>query len=534
MAAEALPLTTIGIIILISIVFSIFIRKLGQNEVIGFIVAGFLLGPFFLGFLHPDDQLVVGFAELGLFVLLFYLGIELSLKEFLAAGSTIFGFAIIDMLLTSGIGAFVMLSLGYSPLLAVIIGVMIFCTSTAVVGKFMITHDMESNAAAKNVHSILILQDFLGILLLVLVTSSSPGTSILGLAGDAVAFAVAAFFAVYHLSRIVEQWMKANGFGHTEITLYALGVGLVCATLANVIGLSTAIGAYFAGFALSETESGQRIKKDVGFLRDFFLVFFFFGFGTSLFYDPEAKAIALPSADVLLYLAAIALVLAIVAIIAHALTARVLGKVFNISPEDSSLMAILLTPLGEFLVIIVTVTGGILSGAEKAFLGPLAFMLILITIFIFQPLYNRRQLHREFFSKIPQIPRPVGFSHATQASYAMKQAQEAALNFFVVLCFAWVSVLFFEELPNFGVPIVHSREVTSVLLFIFFAIVPLRRGISAFSRLIHALMGKTPVPQIHETIAPTPPVPSVQAALKRVKGKSSSGRNAKGKKRRKK
>ncbi|MCX6798701.1 MAG: cation:proton antiporter, partial [Candidatus Diapherotrites archaeon] len=220
MVVEVLPLTTIGVIILIALGFSVFIKKLGQNEVIGFIIAGFLLGPFWLNFLHPSNPLVTGFAELGLFVLLFYLGIELSLKEFLAAGNAIFGLALIDMTLTTGLGALVMLLLGYDILFAFVVGIMLFSTSTAIVAKFLIDKNLLHNMAAKISLSILILQDFLGVLLLVLVTSiSAGGGGALGLAIAALVFAVSTFYAVHHLSKFVEAWMRRNGFGHTEITL---------------------------------------------------------------------------------------------------------------------------------------------------------------------------------------------------------------------------------------------------------------------------------------------------------------------------
>ena len=158
--ALVLPLTTIGVIIILALCFSLFIRKLGQNEVIGFIVAGFLLGPFFLKFLSPTDPLILGFGELGLFILLFYLGVELSLKDFLKSGAAVFGLAIVDMTLTAGIGTLILILLGNSVLFSVIVGVMLFSTSTAIVAKFIINNKLLDNSAAKVSLSILILQDF--------------------------------------------------------------------------------------------------------------------------------------------------------------------------------------------------------------------------------------------------------------------------------------------------------------------------------------------------------------------------------------
>ncbi|HNV01224.1 MAG TPA: cation:proton antiporter [archaeon] len=486
--ALVLPLTTIGIVIIIALFFSIFIRKLNQNEVIGFILAGFLLGPFWLNFLNPTDPLVVGFAELGLFILLFYLGVELSLKEFLGAGSTIFGLAIIDMGLTMGLGLLILLALGHNFLFGLIVGIMLFSTSTAIVAKFIIDNKLLDNAAAKISLSILILQDFLGILLLVFITtlSSSSTASPASLAIAAVVFAVSAFYAVYHLSKLVENWLSSNNFGHTEMTLYALGVGLIVATLATFIGLSSTIGAYFAGFALSETKAAGKIKKDVGFLRDFFLVFFFVGFGTTLFYDTSVHEIVLPTVGEFLFIFGLALVLSFGAILAHSLSSRIFGSIFGISSEDASLSAILLSPLGEFVIIIATVaiSSSVLSPSEAKLISPLAFLLIIVTLILFQPMFRFRTIHQKLFSLIPRIPQsPKKSNVLPHTDYTLDQLKEIALSIFVILCFAIITIILYNDLPKFGVPILYSRQITSIILFLFFSSFPFYRASRAFWRI---------------------------------------------------
>src|SRR3989338_5093000 len=120
---EVLPLTTIGIIIVIAIFVSILVKKFGQNPVLGYIVAGFLLGPFLLNFLHPGDPLILGFGEMGLFILLFYLGLESSLKDFLAAGTTAFFLGILDIVGSIAIGFAISQVFGFSFLFSFLVGV---------------------------------------------------------------------------------------------------------------------------------------------------------------------------------------------------------------------------------------------------------------------------------------------------------------------------------------------------------------------------------------------------------------------------
>lgn len=487
MSLGTLPSTVIGIIILVAIGLSVGTKKLGLNPVLGYILAGFILGPFFLNFLRPEDALVQGFGEMGLFILLFYLGLELSLKDFLEAGAASFGLAILDMVASAGIGFIIMFFFGYSLMFSIIVGFMLFSTSTAIVAKFAIDRGLLQNLPTKLAISILILQDFLGILLLVLITSfSKGGGSSIGLAFTALIFAVSAFFAVHHLSARVGKWLIDNGYGHTEITLYALGIGLIVATIGVMLGLSSALGAYFAGFALAETPSGNKIKKDVNFMRDFFLVFFFVAFGTTIFYNSVEKAVILPPTPELLALGGIAILLVFAAFVAHALITSIFGPIFGLSRHDSSITAILLLPLGEFVVIIATVAAGsgIFGTAESGFISVIAFLVIAVSVIVFQPLYDRIETIRKITKTVPEIfqvkqKQTVLKPHTP---YTISLLKRIASNCFIVLCLGLMTVLLYEELPRFGVPIIYSRQITAAAVFLFFAAVPLVNIVKSMKR----------------------------------------------------
>jgi Kef-type K+ transport system membrane component KefB len=478
----------------LAIVLSIAIKKSGQNAVIGYILAGFILGPMFLNFLSPKDPLIVGFGELGLFILLFYLGLEMSLKDFLKAGSTSFGLAILDMLASTGIGFVIATLSGFSLLFSIVLGMMAFSTSTAIVAKFALDKGLIQHNAAKLAISILILQDFLGIVVLVFLTSFSQtgtGADPLGLGIAAIVFAVSAFFVVSKLSQIVEEWLSYNGFGHTEMTLFAVGVGLIVATLGTILGLSMALGAYFAGFALAETKSGEKIKKDVGFLRDFMLVFFFVAFGTTLFYNTTTELIQVPELHTLLFLLGVAIAVAIGAILAHSIVTHLFGAKFGLSREDSTLVAIMLVPLGEFVIILATGALPALKGVESALLAPVAFMLILITVILFQPIYNLKELHQKLFSLLPSLfssKAPVVTTIQEHTPYTIEQLKKFLTNIFIIICLAWVSILLYETIPRFNIPIIYSRQVTAFVIFAFFASFPTVNALKAFKRILeHAL-----------------------------------------------
>lgn len=483
--SEVLPLTMIGIIILIAIGLSIIVKKLGQNPVLGFIIAGFLLGPFGIGFLNPTDQLVTAFSELGLFVLLFYLGLELSLKDFLKAGSSGFGLALIDMICSAGFGFILMYFFGFSLLFSILAGFMLFSTSTAVVAKFVLDKGMIKNSAAQLALSILILQDFLGILLVVFITSASQSSSALGLSLNALVFAVATFVAVYEMSSLVEQWLRKNEFGHVEMTLFALGTGLIVATIASMLDLSIALGAYFTGFALAETRTGQKIKSDIGFMRDFFLVFFFVGFGTTLFFNSEVAVQVLPPIASIMFYIFLGLMLAAAAIIAHLFVLGIFGGYFGLNEEDSSLATVLLVPLGEFVVIISISAMTVLKEPERTMIAPIAFILILITVILFQPLFNMRGFLQKIISKMPKpFKRKEPSEIKPHDSASMKNLKNFALNTFIIFCLAWITAVLYYELPVFGVPIVHGRDIVAILTFLFFASVPAFKSFKALKNIL--------------------------------------------------
>lgn len=490
MAVEVLPLTTIGIVIIIAIALSILVNKLRLNPVLGFIVAGFLLGPLALGFLHPTDALVMGFGEIGLFILLFYLGLELSLKDFLEAGSAAFGLALIDMAGLIGLGFAIAFLFGFSPLFSIVVGFMLFSTSTAVVAKFAIDKGILKQYPVKLAVAILILQDFLGILLLVFVTSLSTTGSALNLALTALVFAVAAFFAVYHLSQAVENWLIANNFGHTEMTLYALGIGMVVATLGNILGLSAALGAYFAGFALAETKAGSRIKKDIHFLRDFFLVFFFVSFGTMIFFNKAANLVIVPTLETLVFLGSIVLLLALGLILVNGFIFSIFGPLFRLGREDAAITAILLVPLGEFVVIIASSASGVLANAESGFISVIGFLLIAVTIILFTPLYSSINIYRKLMGLLPAVfaKKEAKTRAKPHTPYSIQQLKTFLLNSIIVLCFAAMTMILYAQLPSFGVPIIYSRQFTALIGFLIFASFPGFKALKAAKNLLrHAI-----------------------------------------------
>src|SRR3989338_6028850 len=485
-------LTEVGVILGFGLILSIFFKRMGQSPVLGFILSGFLLGPFLLNYIQPGSELLSAFAELGLFVLLFYLGIELSFKDFIKAGVPTLGLALVDMLFSVIGGVILALVLGFSFLFSVIVGMMLFSTSSAIVGKFLLDRGMMKEKTAQLAMAILILQDFLGILLLVFISSLSSSGSAVSLGVTAVVFAAVAFYAVHRLSGVAEKIFEKFDLSATEMTLYALWIGLIVATLGSFLGLSSALGAYFAGFALSEFKAGEHVKKELNFLREFFLLFFFVAFGATLFFDAELGAVVVPEFSQLIFVTGFTVGLTIVAMIAHGASLTMFGPLFGLTNRASSEVAILLGPFGEFVIIIALAAIPLLSKSEATLLSPIAFLLILFTLFLFQPVYRRLDWHDRLTTRIPAFaPRPLVEEPVKQYSDEGRDALHSfGINLLIIILLAWITIQLYSAVPELGIPIPYGRLISTVILFAFFAVVPFFRVIRASRKLFHYSMNR--------------------------------------------
>jgi len=220
------------------------------------------------------------------------------------------------------------------------------------------------------------------------------------------------------------------------------------------------------------------------------LVFFFVAFGTTLFFNNTTKAVQVPEIHVLFFLLLIAAVISIGAVIMHSIVTYLFGAKFGLNREDSTLVAILLVPLGEFVIIIATSALPALKGAESTLLSPIAFLLILITIVLFQPLYNMRELHQKIFGMLPSLfaPTPQKTILQEHTPETIIQLKKFVGNLFIILCLAWVTVLLYGAIPRFNIPLLYSRQITAFLIFCFFASFPFVLSMKALKKLIeHAV-----------------------------------------------
>lgn len=276
------------LILLISalLVISLF-RALKLPELIGYILVGVLVGPSVLG-LIPSNEATHHFAEFGVVLLMFTIGLEFSLslisklkKQVFVYGGLEFTFAI---LITALIGSYIFrMSLGE----VIVVGAIAAMSSTAIVTKQLSVQSELHSVHGRNAIGILLFQDLAVIPVLILVPSLTD-INITTLCEDLAwafvkglgAIAIILGGGYFVLRPLFRKVSKTNSL--EMFTLMTLLVTLGAAWITNKMGLSLALGAFIAGMMLGETEFRHQIENEIRPFRDVLLGFFFVSVGLQL------------------------------------------------------------------------------------------------------------------------------------------------------------------------------------------------------------------------------------------------------------
>ncbi len=397
--SESFVLIDLGVIALAALVFGIAASRLRQSSSLGYIVAGVALGPLVLRYLVPGEGLSPVFGELGIIMILFYLGLELNLKRIREAGAIPFVMAAGQMVFAFSAGFITGKLFGLSDIAAAVCGAVIICTSTVMVARFILDRNMMQEVSSRIALSILMLQDFFGIFTLVFISSLSMQKSLNIFVLNALLFIIAMFFLVSKASRHVLNFLHSLGHGD-KMVFYAIGIGVVSAFVGAELGLSTTLGAYFAGFALAESAYGDRIKRELGVFREFFILFFFVSFGATLFYNPLTGTASIPAFAQLLPIIFLAAALTVAYLVSSALAFFSTGTLFGLDKNTISGVNALLVPLGEFVIIIVTAASPILPPPVLDIILPTSFLLILFTAPLGPLLFDARKQVADIYSSL--------------------------------------------------------------------------------------------------------------------------------------
>jgi Kef-type K+ transport system membrane component KefB len=273
-------------------------ERIQLPAVLGEILAGVLIGPYALGWIHPSGTLKA-IAEIGAIFVLFHAGLEISSKDLINVGRTAVFVAVAGIIVPFALGFAYMHWRGDALTESVFVGVAMVATSVGITARVLGDMGVLSTQVAKIILGAAVFDDILGMLLLALVDGLAQGGTVewvrLGvLAVEAVVFAL---FMIFIGPRILSRLRPklAQLSTHNAPLLVALIVCLGLSFAAAKIGMAAIIGAFFAGMIFSEYSPEWDLRPRVHAITEFLGPFFFFSIGAQLnvkLFNGEMLAVA--------------------------------------------------------------------------------------------------------------------------------------------------------------------------------------------------------------------------------------------------
>ncbi len=331
------------LIIVIAVAVSLVMRLLRQPMMIGHIITGILVGPALFDLVSGHETIEI-FAEFGIALLLFIIGLGLNLRVIKDIGKVALVASLAQVLFVGGAAYAAAIIIGYTPTVAFYIALALSLSSTIIVLKLLSDKKEQSRLYAKVSIGFLIVQDFLVTLAVLFVSSSSSGSVTLedfiplATKGGALlgGLIIIRYVILPHLNSLI-------GKSQEFLFLFAIAWALGIATLAKTAGFSLEIGALLAGITIASmpyaTEVASRLKP----LRDFFLVLHFVVLGSLV---NLAVIQSSPGRTILFSL---------IVLIANPIATLIIMGLMGYTKKTSFKAGIAMTQVGEFSLILLAV-----------------------------------------------------------------------------------------------------------------------------------------------------------------------------------
>ena len=382
--------TDLAIIMILAAIVTLAFFKIRQPLIIGYLFAGMIIGPLsplWTSFLPanggPSASVGIGilsdisalnlFADIGVILLLFVIGIEFPFAKIRSIGKVAVGAGTLGLFATLGVVFMAASALGLNFMDSLFIAAALSISSTAVIVKILQDSGKIKKESSILVLGILIVEDVIAVILIASLESVAlVGTVSIENVVLVVVVASGLIIGTFTIGRkaIPPLIDKVASAENREILLLSvLGVCFGYALLANVVGLSVAIGAFLAGVLVAESKSSEVSKVLSSPIKDMFVAIFFVSVGALM---------DITQLDSYIFIA-----IALIAVtIAMKFGGNLLGNTaFRLEKSKSLRSAFALSaPRGEFSIIIVKV--GVDMGVVSAFLFPLIGLITIITSFI--------------------------------------------------------------------------------------------------------------------------------------------------------
>ena len=274
----------LALILVTAGVTTVIFKWLKQPVVLGYIIAGFLIGPNFEWFpVIRDHTSVETWSEIGMVFMLFGIGLEFSFKKLKKVGGTVGITALTELVTMCVVGFLLGKMLGWSQMDSIFLGAMLSISSTTIIAKAFDDMKLHREKFSSNVIGELVVEDLEAVLLLVILSTLAVSktfngmellTSMLKLAFFLVVWFLGGIFLVPTILRKTRKFMTEE-----TLTVFSVGLCFMMVVLANLAGYSSALGAFIMGSILAETLEAEAIHKLTTPIKNLFGAIFFVSVG---------------------------------------------------------------------------------------------------------------------------------------------------------------------------------------------------------------------------------------------------------------
>lgn len=361
-------LVNLAIVLCVAGFTTVLFQRLRQPVVLGYLLAGAILSPHTAFPIFADEGIIHALSELGVILLMFSLGLELSLSKLIRVLPTAGLVAVIQCSLMIWLGYLTGQLFGWTVTESFYAGALIAISSTTIIVKAFAEQNVRGKLA-EIVFGVLIVEDLIAILLLAVLTTISSGTDLTAAALAATTGRLAAFLALVLggglliVPRLMRAIVRLDRPETTVVT--SVGLCFAFALIANAVGYSVALGAFLGGALVAESGEAATVEHLVRPVRDIFAAIFFVAVGMLI--NPALVAEH--------WLATI--VLTAVVVLGNLVGVSVGVFLSGQGIRTAIQAAMSLAQIGEFSFIIASV--GLSSGATGAFLYPIAVAVSAVT-----------------------------------------------------------------------------------------------------------------------------------------------------------
>lgn len=362
----------LALILITGALVTLLFRKIKQPLVLGYIIAGFLVGPYF--HLTPtvaDLDNVDILAEIGVIFLLFSLGLEFSFKKLVRVGGAASITALVEILFITVAGFYLGRLMGWSTMDSLFLGGMLASSSTTIILRAFDELGIKTKQFAGVVFGVLIVEDIVVILLMVLLSTIAVTKEFQGSELLLTILKLLFFLAIWFLAGIyvLPTFLKKakNLLNEESLLILTLGLCLGMVVLATNVGFSAELGAFVMGSIIAETTSAEKIEHLIKPVKDLFGAVFFVSVGMMI--DPNAMV---EHATPIIWVTLLTLF--------GKLFSTTLGALLSGQPLKQSIqVGMSMAQIGEFAFIVATL--GLSLGVISKFLFPVAVGASAITTF---------------------------------------------------------------------------------------------------------------------------------------------------------